>query len=214
MKIYHFVSNKYAIQNIKNKRVKISKLDDLNDPFELIAAANVDFEQRSIMKEWKKIQSEKWGIICCSKTWHNPVLWSHYADRHKGICLGFEVLEQNIQQVVYTKNRLNLDIRKLQEQGRLSADLMKKFFKTKYKDWEYEREVRLVAQLENRKCESGLYFKYFDEELKLTDILIGPLCTTKESNIEKYLPNGHGVNILKTRMAYKTFKVVGEHSKS
>lgn len=37
--------------------------------------------------------SEKYGLLCFCETWQSPLLWNHYADRHKGICLGFDVRE-------------------------------------------------------------------------------------------------------------------------
>jgi len=33
----------------------------------------------------------KLGIFCASKSYMNTLLWSHYGDSHKGICLGFHI---------------------------------------------------------------------------------------------------------------------------
>ncbi len=27
--------------------------------------------------------------------WSNPVIWAHYGDKHRGLCLGFEVPEMH-----------------------------------------------------------------------------------------------------------------------
>jgi len=34
-RLYHFTAAKYAFDNLRNRRLKIAQLDDLNDPFEL-----------------------------------------------------------------------------------------------------------------------------------------------------------------------------------
>ncbi|MDW9570209.1 DUF2971 domain-containing protein [Sinorhizobium meliloti] len=33
-----------------------------------------------------------YGIVCLSDNWQHPMMWSHYADRHRGICLAFDVV--------------------------------------------------------------------------------------------------------------------------
>jgi hypothetical protein len=209
MKIYHFLSSRYAIENIQKRRIKISKLDNLNDPFELVAANNINEDQRKLWEEWRKTQALKLGLVCFSRTWKNPVLWSHYADRHKGMCLGFEVPDKAVNEVIYTKNRLNIDLFKLSSQGKLTVAHMSKMFRTKYIDWKYEREARVFANLEKIDESSGLYFHDFDHEMKLTEIFIGPLCQESESDVRAHLqPEELSVKILKTRIAYKTFDVV------
>jgi hypothetical protein len=36
MRVYHFLPKRWAIKDIVKKRLKVSLLDDLNDPFELM----------------------------------------------------------------------------------------------------------------------------------------------------------------------------------
>jgi hypothetical protein len=35
MRVYHFLPERWAIEDLVKKRLKVSLLDDLNDPFEL-----------------------------------------------------------------------------------------------------------------------------------------------------------------------------------
>uniref|UniRef100_UPI0040565126 DUF2971 domain-containing protein n=1 Tax=Candidatus Electronema sp. TaxID=2698783 RepID=UPI0040565126 len=48
------------------------------------------------------------GVCCFSTTYSSPLLWSHYGDQHKGICIGYS-LERNPrpqpQKVVYGESR-------------------------------------------------------------------------------------------------------------
>jgi hypothetical protein len=46
-----------------------------------------------VMKEGmdkRLTQFKQWGVACLSETFNNILLWSHYADGHKGICLEFD----------------------------------------------------------------------------------------------------------------------------
>jgi len=195
--------------NLKNRRLKISRLNELNDPFELVAANRTDKNQRAIWNGWQRTQIGKWGLICFSKTWKNPVMWSHYADKHKGMCLGFEVPSDLVLQVNYTKKRLNLDFAKLKKEGKLNKNHMLNIFKTKFIDWQYEREARVISYLESPEPETGYFFHAFDHQIKLTDIYVGPLCDLKEKEITEHLqPEDINVKITKTRLAFNTFDIV------
>lgn len=87
--------------------------------------------------------AERQGICCLSKTNDNILMWTHYADCHKGICLEFDVLEDpdffcfpinveyrtNYPEVDFSKEDFNEEVMKI--------------YKTKYSDWAYEKEVRI-----------------------------------------------------------------------
>ena len=47
MKVYHFIPEQYALEVIADQRIKVSRFDDLNDPFELHA---VDLKAREYRK--------------------------------------------------------------------------------------------------------------------------------------------------------------------
>ncbi len=81
------------------------------------------------------------GITCFSKTYLNTLMWSHYADKHYGICLGFNILP------IANENFTLLEINyadKIIPLNFFSADkkvLMYWLF-TKSEVWSYEQEVR------------------------------------------------------------------------
>ena len=54
--------------------------------------------------------NETKGLICFSRTWSNPLLWGHYAEKHTGIALGFDVPDQLLSQVLYTSQRVRIDV--------------------------------------------------------------------------------------------------------
>ena len=139
------------------------------------------------------------GILCFSKTWDNPVLWSHYADRHRGIALGFDINSDMVQAVTYKKKRP--PFRSADESS------IHTLLYTKHRDWRYEKEVRVYAPLEERDVATGLYFSEFNEHMVLREIITGPLCASTKQEIDAALRD-EDVAIIKGRLAFTSFNVV------
>ena len=106
MLFYYFTSAKYGIENLKNERLKISDFSNVNDPFELLGIELRDEVVRKAVNFEKSKISEKYGLLCFSEDKYNPVQWAHYADNHKGVCLGFEIDEKKLRKVKYVSERL------------------------------------------------------------------------------------------------------------
>ncbi|NDP48093.1 MAG: DUF2971 domain-containing protein [Sulfuriferula multivorans] len=113
MRLYHLTTAEYAISNIGLRRLKIARFGDLNDPFELLAAELEDKDFRKAVKSWKNEFHNTKGLLCFSESWHNPVLWSHYADKHRGVCLGFDIPDEY---AISSQLQQRKSIRPLQEQ--------------------------------------------------------------------------------------------------
>ena len=209
MRVYHFLSSEYSFDDIRRKRLKISRLSDLNDPFELMSVDMPTRDHRKIFNSFKRDMNEKYGVLCFSKDWKNPVLWSHYSDKHKGICFGFDVLDDLLMNIEYRGTKLLEEIEASLTPEKLTPDLMQKILKTKFEDWEYENEVRIFVQLEEADRETGHYFKVFDSTLALKDVIVGARSNVKKKDIEEALDcQKSGVRIIKARMAFGSFRVV------
>jgi hypothetical protein len=101
IRLYHFLSAEHALEDIAKRRIKISEIKQLNDPFELVCVYQKDQGLRQALRVYKMAINARYGVLCFSKHWHNPVLWSHYADKHRGICLGFDIDSQCVRPVTY-----------------------------------------------------------------------------------------------------------------
>lgn len=196
---YHFVPATHALSNLLHRRLKIATFDDLNDPFELWAVAQPNQTLRRGLRRWKECMACDYGVLCFSRTWANPVLWSHYGDRHRGIALGFDINAEMVKEVTYTRSR---------PQFRTADEsTTRTLLYTKHIDWQYEQELRVYTRLEARHSETGLYFGDFNESMVLREIIAGPLCTTTKHEIEAALRDQQAA-IMEGRLAFGTFDVV------
>jgi hypothetical protein len=91
LRVYHLTSAEYAVSNIGLGRIKLARFSDLNDPFELLAVNFRERQVRKIVRDFKDAYDSHTGLLCFSADWTNPVLWSHYAEKHRGVCLGFNL---------------------------------------------------------------------------------------------------------------------------
>jgi hypothetical protein len=96
-RLYHFTQAKYALDDLKYRRLKIASLNDLNDPFELrcVNLANpvhaMAFEGTEKSEGFVAAMAQRYGVLCFSEDKFDILQWAHYAEQHKGICLGFDV---------------------------------------------------------------------------------------------------------------------------
>jgi Protein of unknown function (DUF2971) len=201
MRVYHFLSAQNALDDLTNRRIKLSEIDKLNDPFELWCSAQDDQHVRVALRLWKEEIARRFGILCFTKDWGNPVLWSHYADGHRGICLGFDVPAKGLlKPIQYVRERTSLPIPP-------TFDAMDKLLFTKYSDWSYEKEWRGWFQFDERDA-SGHYFFSFDEKVKLREVIGGPLCTVSKDTLDAAAANYEGISVIKARLAFRTFQIV------
>ena len=109
MRVYHFINTQYGLQVLLERRLKISRVHELNDPFEFISMDLSEDTLREAMESIKDYYNKLFGILCFSKRWDNPVQWAHYADRHKGLCLGFDIPDERLTKVDYVDERMSVD---------------------------------------------------------------------------------------------------------
>jgi hypothetical protein len=129
-----------------------------------------------------------------------PLLWSHYADRHRGLALGFDVNEQILKQVSYVKDRPVLE--------EINIETAHRLLFTKYEDWHYEQEARIYTTLRDRDPETCLYFADFGEQLVLSEVIAGPLCAVTKQELCDATGSATEVKFMKARLAFNTFRVV------
>jgi hypothetical protein len=206
MRLYHFTSLHFGKLALKNQRIKISHIDDLNDPYELIGADLTDPELRSAYIKMRDEISQKQGIVCLSRRWSLPIMWSHYADKHRGICLGFDVAEPITFVVRYRANRESFIKDMLGEHN--AEEHMLRLLGTKHEAWSYEDEIRLFISLDIK--DEGHYFQYFNEHLALKEVIAG-VRTDNSALAELRLLTGmigNDIDVFKSDLSNTNFEVI------
>lgn len=86
---------------------------------------------------------------------------------------------------------------------------MLRLLTTKYRDWKYEDEVRVVAALNMVDTETGYYFADFGDDLRLKAIVLGPRFEGGVRDIVDVCGRSYsGVRVVKARLAFRKFSVV------
>jgi hypothetical protein len=86
---------------------------------------------------------DKWRVLSLSATPTHDLMWSHYADGHRGVALVFDASRGEFAlayQVAYTSERIPLDITTRDLTAVLHATLL-----SKRESWAYEQEFRCIA---------------------------------------------------------------------
>lgn len=122
------------------------------------------------------------GFLSLTNIPDNELMWSHYADSHKGFVLGFDGDHQffkrdnprkitGLRLVKYSSTRIIPP-----DAGFVPSDLAEVLFFTKSTDWSYEGEVRVMADLANADIKpttrTGVYLFQFPPEA-LLEVIFG-----------------------------------------
>lgn len=212
MKLYHFIQSSYGLNALEDGCIKVSRLDDMNDPFELYGVNIKDKELRRHFRSYKHKMAKKSFMLCCSMSWKSPLLWSHYADRHKGIALVLEADNSIIQKVTYQKSKIRIDERKMIDTGMSPGSLALRLLTTKYEQWSYEEEARIFINPDEIRYKNDLPFYDFDSQIRVTGLVLGPLCNLSRRQISESLNVGDNLRLTKARLGIQHFNVVKDKS--
>ncbi len=208
MLVYHFITREFGLEDIRRRRLKIATIADLNDPFELLGPASDDPAVQQRLYSWRAQFNLRFGMLCFSRGWRNPVQWSHYAEKHRGLCLGFEISNKHLAPVRYRSNRLSVELALIDGADLRAHRAMLSILTTKYVHWRYEREMRLFTVLENRDQTSGLFFADFSRKMRLREVIVGPLSTVTSDELNRALGAlRRKVVVYKAHLALRTYAV-------
>jgi len=174
--------NKYLIDALVKGTVYCAQPIRLNDPFDCQvdikkAAGNAisrlsGKKKQNLVKLLKtkgffdRIQKDIKGVGICSFSLvlEEPLLWSHYANEHKGLCLTYEIPGEfffdpsnniiGVSPVEYNANPLtkwfinNAPQKAVRDLDEFAIELLKKVLAIKGKVWGYEIEIRIIREKE------------------------------------------------------------------
>ncbi|MDH5233296.1 MAG: DUF2971 domain-containing protein [Gammaproteobacteria bacterium] len=152
----------------------------------------------NVANETFKNEQSKFGVCCFSETNHSILMWSHYADHHKGVCIEFDFPEHspqysNLSKVTYSDE---FPAFKFDDYRGLSKETVqnkiRQLITVKAKDWQYEKEWRLVHENKNILYPKPLTVKSVllgvrgeqHVKNKILDLLEGRSCQFSQAQLE------------------------------
>ena len=143
------------------------------------AAANLDgsMDQRNVAIQEVLCDSR---VLCVSELHDNVVMWSHYADHHKGVCFEFngsmdpeDILLRRGDMIANVNYDRTETINYHLDERAAVLDL----FTRKWQEWRYEEEVRIIIM------EEGQYHQF--NRSFLTGVSFG--CRTAQGDKQRVL---------------------------
>ncbi len=169
--------NKYFIDSLVKGTLYFAHQDQLNDPFDCNLdvlksvqnaasslkgkrAANLNslLTPGSPLRQFQR-ELNKLGICSFSQHMKETLMWSHYADNHKGVCVLYDFPEGFLSdeekfigasRVTYKPNPLTNWFKLISNkmpatEQELVGGLLKKVLTSKDKSWKYEKEFRVIT---------------------------------------------------------------------
>jgi len=165
--------NKRLIESLVNRSLYFAKPSTLNDPFDCRIELKEAFEQAGssatgdrknfllsflakpkFFENWR-CTVDKLGVCAFSRENLHPLLWSHYADEHRGVCLKYQFRAAYFTtdefhltaagKVEYLVEPLKewLKSTPMDDLDKFVEGLLHKYLKTKSPAWKYEEEERI-----------------------------------------------------------------------
>lgn len=175
MDVYYKYYSNLNPNNLIHPTIKLSQPAVLNDPFERFIpydaaelltfqsiidgnhGAEVNEDRRLAIRESFLNMPSNMGIVSLSETHRNLLMWAHYADSHKGICIGYKkdflssLTPPDINDGVTSLTPLKVnydscrfDSHKYTSEPPTFTDVILKFLLTKSDEWIYEKEHRCI----------------------------------------------------------------------
>ena len=148
-------TKQYFIEHVIKNNIKFPHIQTTNDATDLFNQQTpLTTEQLSVYtrESFIKIYGQKLVVSCFSQNNNDILMWSHYANNHKGIILKFDnnKFGDHAKPIKYNKNR---PVSTPRETPLENIGIC--YIKSDH--WKYEQEVRLLLPKENKSPISSQY---------------------------------------------------------
>lgn len=146
--------DKHLFDGLCEKTNWVADPKSFNDAFEFASRSEFDLTEFGISrhkpddihyKKYNESVARSYGVVSYTELdTNNNLMWAHYADNHKGVCLIFEINPKenpNLYKVKYERHLPKINYERTKE---AFLDNLLSIATTKSIDWEYEREWREV----------------------------------------------------------------------
>ncbi len=186
--LYKYMKLQYVLETLEEQRLYLNDGTNFNDPFE----ARITNRTNGVARNIKGLH-----ILSLTNSYRKKMMWSHYADSHRGVCLTVKIPKGLVHPLCYTSMRVyeNSNIDKILEKGKYfskkniekpsdSLSREKKIAFIKDKKWSQEKEYRIVLDKED---EDDLILDgdkwYFP--VKITNVYLGARIDLRSKETEE-----------------------------
>ncbi|WP_052767513.1 DUF2971 domain-containing protein [Brachyspira hyodysenteriae] len=151
--------NKNILRSILNNTLWCSNTKEFNDPVD----PYIRNDKNESSNQFYNYLLERIKVACLTTHNDNTLMWSHYADKHKGICIEYDIsqLQNNnnnfiLKKIDYNSSMLLFDLKnEILLDNDKSVKSIIDLFTVKSKEWEYEDEYRILFYDEENKNPNG-----------------------------------------------------------
>lgn len=199
--------------------IKFTPFNEFNDPFESYGVSvDMSDDEASLLPLTIGHQLQtRAACLCLSRNPLNVLMWSHYAEHHKGFVVAIDTEKAGFEdesKCIVTASKGEMEyfgIRnergvKVRLEDINNPDTICKMLLNKSLDWKYEEENRVIKRfdtLKKRQTDNGdLWFKEIVNMEAITGIIIG----IKNENIDSIISENSILEKLVTNNTIKLYK--------
>lgn len=133
-------------------KARLKQLNPNMQEEEIDKQTRKDLQPKIIRKRERKINNdirrinETFGVFSMSAKRDNLLMWSHYADHHKGICIEFKTTHGKLFGCDILNVEYDVKCPIFTVCDDMNLERVKKFVRTKFLDWAYEEEWRIIYE--------------------------------------------------------------------
>lgn len=222
-------------ENIEKEQIWLSRSDRFNDPYDCALFANIeksienDKDYKELIQQYntsiiddgyndlkEKIEDEldyyskskinkNIYVSCFSERNNSILMWSHYANKHTGICIEYDFKDfcnkcKIVFPVIYT-NRFENHSTII---GKENKNIL--FAITKAKDWRYEKEWRVIKVNRLDEYEKGMSI----QAPKPSAIYMGCKISKKDEEAIKDIIIEKNIDLYKMKLSRNSFELDSE----
>ena len=227
-KLYRYMSfDNYWTNNLFKGEVVLKKPSEFNDPFDCYLNIDINkFWDTSGKKLFYKehgmnismnkhygqdsdlsifFGQDRMRVACFAESWKTLLMWSHYADSHKGLCIEYDTSLMSVKKflfpIIYQNELYNATNDFCYYENNLFNFL---FFKSN--EWKYENEWRIAVmkeQINDKMYDNGCELYKLIMKNCISAVYIG--LKADDSNIEKIKNADVNFKIYKAKKSSNNF---------
>jgi hypothetical protein len=211
--IFKYYSNDedgYNLDALKNKYLYHNSYLSFNDPFDCNINL-ISFERNGKYKKTHKKKRETFksnlnniGICCFTENKNSILMWSHYADSHKGFCLEFFKRENELYPINYINDFSKTNYYENVKDSEFHITYSKSI------EWKYENELRSIVTNIKTKNPNSRKIKFDEKRLKA--VYFGVKASDKLKMkiiglLEKHYSNFKEIEIYENSLKENSFEI-------